>query len=73
MRQPDQKIQSAIKSLSTSSNFDVLIEWLRLCMNFSLKESCKREKDVESRWLQGEARAFNFILDEVEKAKQNIL
>jgi hypothetical protein len=73
MRKVNERVQSAIKSLSTNSNFDILLEWLTSCLDNRLRESCKKENDVESRWLQGEARAFNYIIEEIKRAKTEIL
>ena len=73
MKQVDARVQSALKGLSANSNFNVIIEWLTLCRESALKESCRKIDNVESRWLQGEARAFDNILNEYERAKKEIL
>lgn len=70
----DDKVLRAIVNLTRAErvNFSAFTDWLRLLRESALEESAVRKDDVESRWLQGEARAIKNILDTITESESRL-
>lgn len=70
LKNPGDRVLSALAALEGNTNFDDVRAWLRESLNGLYAESVATADEVQCRWKQGAAQALEEFLAKADKAQE---